>query len=72
MCDSSFHLITTHRLHVQVIELFTTDDKFTACVEAIAGNKLFHVVVDNDTTASVRNAPVSSSDIPSMSTDQRS
>lgn len=33
-------------------ELFETDEMFRTAVEAIAGNSLFHIVVDNDDTAS--------------------
>ncbi|KAK9485015.1 RecF/RecN/SMC [Lipomyces starkeyi] len=33
-------------------ELFDVDDKYKVAVEVTAGNSLFHVVVDNDTTAS--------------------
>ncbi|KAK9388077.1 RecF/RecN/SMC [Lipomyces mesembrius] len=32
-------------------ELFDVDDKYKVAVEVTAGNSLFHVVVDNDTTA---------------------
>ncbi|KAK9432895.1 RecF/RecN/SMC [Lipomyces doorenjongii] len=32
-------------------ELFDVDDKYKIAVEVTAGNSLFHVVVDNDTTA---------------------
>ncbi|KAK9477759.1 RecF/RecN/SMC [Lipomyces japonicus] len=33
-------------------DLFEVDDKYKVAVEVTAGNSLFHVVVDNDTTAS--------------------
>ncbi|CEP01172.1 unnamed protein product (mitochondrion) [Plasmodiophora brassicae] len=36
-----------------VCELFTTEPTFYQCVQTTAGNRLFHVVVDTDETASV-------------------
>jgi len=39
-------------VHGSLIELLDCDDKFHAAVEAVAGNQLFHVVVDTDATAS--------------------
>lgn len=47
----------TQRLQLQnsvygpLIELFTVSDKYKTAVETIAGNSLFHVIVDNDDTA---------------------
>lgn len=36
-----------------VAELFTVSDKYKTAVEVIAGNSLFHIVVDNDRTAAL-------------------
>lgn len=38
-------------VHGPLYELFTVSDKYKAAVEAVAGNSLFHVVVDNDDIA---------------------
>lgn len=35
-----------------ILELITCHEAFSTAVEAVAGNSLFHVVVDSDTTAS--------------------
>lgn len=34
-------------------ELFSVNDKYKTAVEVVAGNSLFHIVVDNDRTASI-------------------
>ncbi|OBA24313.1 RecF/RecN/SMC protein [Metschnikowia bicuspidata var. bicuspidata NRRL YB-4993] len=47
----------TERLNLQdsvfgpLVELFTTSDKYKTAIEVVAGNSLFHIVVDNDETA---------------------
>lgn len=49
----------TERLNLQgsvygpLAELFSVNDKYKTAVEVVAGNSLFHVVVDNDRTASI-------------------
>lgn len=40
-------------VHGPVAELFHVNDKYKTAVEVVAGNSLFHVVVDNDQTASI-------------------
>lgn len=40
-------------VHGPLAELFHVSDKYKASVEVVAGNSLFHVVVDNDKTASI-------------------
>lgn len=38
-------------VHGPLYELFTVSDKYKTAIEAVAGNSLFHVVVDNDDVA---------------------
>ncbi|KAH3675796.1 hypothetical protein WICPIJ_009249 [Wickerhamomyces pijperi] len=40
-------------VHGPLGELLTVNSKYRAAVEVVAGNSLFHVVVDNDRTASI-------------------
>lgn len=43
----------TDNVYGQLLDLFTVGDKYKIAAEVVAGNALFHVVVDNDTTASL-------------------
>lgn len=43
----------TDSVYGPVAELFHVNDKYKTAVEVVAGNSLFHVVVDNDQTASI-------------------
>ncbi|CUM67950.1 uncharacterized protein PRCAT00005663001 [Priceomyces carsonii] len=41
------------KVYGPLVELFNVSDKYKTAVEVVAGNSLFHVVVDNDKTAAL-------------------
>lgn len=43
----------THKVYGPIIDLINVSDKYKVAAEVIAGNSLFHVVVDTDQTASL-------------------
>lgn len=43
----------TDKVYGQLLDLFTVGDKYKIAAEVVAGNSLFHIVVDSDTTASL-------------------